>query len=70
MSEIIKTENLQYAYPTEDGQLSFQKYFKGRKSFHPARRVRRGARSERSAVSSACRLLQRDPSADRRRMLR
>ena len=22
MSEIIKTENLQYAYPTEDGQLS------------------------------------------------
>ena len=22
MSEIIKTENLQYAYPTEDGQLA------------------------------------------------
>ena len=22
MSEIIKTENLQYAYPAEDGQLS------------------------------------------------
>ena len=78
MSEIIKTENLQYAYPTEDGQLSVP-VLKGVNLS-----IRRGAfvavlghnGSGKSTLAKllgqeyACRLLQRDPSADRRRMLR
>ena len=60
MSEIIKTENLQYAYPTEDRQLSVP-VLKG---------VNLSIRSQRLGQEYACRLLQRDPSADRRRMLR
>ena len=55
MSEIIKTENLQYAYPTEDGQLSVP-VLKGVNLS-----IKRG---------EFVRLLQRNPSADRRRMLR
>lgn len=54
MSEIIKTENLQYAYPTEDGQLSVP-VLKGVNLSIPARRVRRGARSQRLGQEYACR---------------
>ena len=68
MSEIIKTENLQYAYPTEDGQLSVP-VLKGVNLS-----IRRGefvaVLGHNGGQEYACRLLQRDPSADRRRMLR
>ena len=64
MSEIIKTENLQYAYPTEDGQLSVP-VLKGVNLS-----IRRGEFVAVLGHNGSCRLLQRDPSADRRRMLR
>ena len=68
MSEIIKTENLQYAYPTEDGQLSVP-VLKGVNLS-----IRRGefvaVLGHNGSGKSTRRLLQCDPSADRRRMLR
>ena len=60
MSEIIKTENLQYAYPAEDGQLSVP-VLKGvnlsirRGEFVSVTMARARVRSPAASMRSVCR---------------